>query len=122
MSTFGDPLMDLALLLAYWEQPGDVLRQRVNVARNLTVAPGFWSRDRLLSEYLAATGVPDEHLTACLALTCLKLATIMEGIHHRHQAGQALDDLSAGLADAAPALLEVGLLVAAGKGLAGLAS
>ena len=46
----------------------------------------------------------------------------MEGIHHRHQAGQALDDLSAGLADAAPALLEVGLLVAAGKGLAGLAS
>ena len=97
MSTFGDPLMDLALLLAYWEQPGDVLRQRVNVARNLTVAPGFWSRDRLLSEYLAATGVPDEHLTACLGLTCLKLATIMEGIHHRHQAGPALDDLSAGL-------------------------
>jgi hypothetical protein len=40
MSTFGDPLMDLALLLAYWEQPGDLLRQRVNVARNLTVAPG----------------------------------------------------------------------------------
>ncbi len=97
MSTFGDPLMDLALLLAYWEQPADVLRQRVDVARNLTVAPGFWSRDRLLSEYLAATGVPDEHLTACLGLTCLKLATIMEGIHHRHQAGQALDDLSAGL-------------------------
>ena len=122
MSTFGDPLMDLALLLAYWEQPGDVLRQRVDVARNLTVAPGFWSRDRLLSEYLAATAVPDEHLTACLGLTCLKLATIMEGIHLRHQAGQALDDLSAGLADAAPALLEMGLQVAAGKGLAGLAS
>lgn len=122
MSTFGDPMMDLALLLAYWEQPGDVLRQRVNVARNLTVAPGFWSRDRLLSEYLAAADVPDEHLTACLGLTCLKLATIMEGIHHRHQAGQALDDLSAGMTDAAPALLQMGLLVAEGKELAGLAS
>jgi fatty-acyl-CoA synthase len=120
MSTFGDPLMDLALLLAYWEQPGDRLRRRVNVARNLTVAPGFWSRDRLLSEYLAATGVPGEHLNVCLGLTCLKLACIVEGIHHRHQAGQALDELSAGMADAAPALLELGLMVA-DQGLAGLA-
>jgi aminoglycoside phosphotransferase (APT) family kinase protein len=121
MSTFGDPLMDLALLLAYWEEPGDGLRRHVNVARNLTIAPGFWSRDRLLSEYLAATGVPAEHLDVCLGLTCLKLATILEGIHYRHQAGQALDELSAGMADAAPALLEMGLLVAEGNGLAGLA-
>ena len=28
MSTLGDPLMDLALLLVYWEQPGDGLRTR----------------------------------------------------------------------------------------------
>jgi aminoglycoside phosphotransferase (APT) family kinase protein len=121
MSTFGDPLMDLALLLAYWEQPGDRLRRRVNVARNLTVTQGFWSRDRLLSEYLAATGVPAEHLDACLGLTCLKLAAILEGVHYRHQAGEALDELSAGMADAAPAMLEMGLLVADGHGLAGLA-
>jgi hypothetical protein len=46
----------------------------------------------------------------------------MEGIHLRHQAGQALDDLSAGMTDAAPALLQMGLMVAAGKELAGLAS
>lgn len=45
----------------------------------------------------------------------------MEGISYRHRAGQALDDLSAGLTDAAPALLEMGLKVAGGKGLAGLA-
>lgn len=121
MSTFGDPLMDLALLLTYWEQSGDGLRQRVNVARDLTVAPGFWSRERLLSEYLTVTGVPTEHLNACLGLACLKLAAIMEGIHYRYQACRALDELSAGMADAAPALLEMGLLVAAGKGLAGLA-
>jgi aminoglycoside phosphotransferase (APT) family kinase protein len=121
MSTFGDPLMDLALLLAYWEQPGDVLRQHVNVARGLTVGPGFWSRDRILEVYLTQTGLPPNHLDACLGLACLKLATIMEGINYRHRAGQALDDLSAGLTDAAPALLEMGLKVAGGKGVAGLA-
>lgn len=62
-----------------------------------------------------------DHLDACLGLACLKLATLMEGISYRHRAGQALDDLSAGLTDAAPALLEMGLKVAGGKGLAGLA-
>jgi hypothetical protein len=49
----------------------------------------------------------------------LKLAIIMEGIHQRHQSGHALDDLSAGLAGTAPALLETGLLLAAGKGWPG---
>jgi aminoglycoside phosphotransferase (APT) family kinase protein len=122
MSTLGDPLIDLAILLVYWEQPGDGLRQHVNVARSLTTAPGFWSRDRLLSEYAAAAALPLDHLDACLGLACLKLAVIMESIHYRYLSGKALDPLSLGLADAAPALLEMGLMVAAGRGLAGLAA
>ena len=46
----------------------------------------------------------------------------MESIHYRHLAGQALDPLSAGLEEATPALVELGLAVAAGQGLAGLAA
>jgi aminoglycoside phosphotransferase (APT) family kinase protein len=122
MSTLGDPLMDLALLLVYWEQPGDGLRHRVNVARGLTTADGFWTRGQLVSAYAQATTRPLGHLHACLGLACLKLAVIMESIHYRHLAGQALDPLSAGLGDATPALLELGLAVAAGQGLAGLAA
>jgi aminoglycoside phosphotransferase (APT) family kinase protein len=122
MSTLGDPLMDLALLLVYWEQPGDGLRHRVNVARGLTTADGFWTRGQLVSAYAQATTRPLDHLHACLGLACLKLAVIMESIHYRHLAGQALDPLSAGLGDATPALLELGLAVAAGQGLAGLAA
>jgi hypothetical protein len=45
----------------------------------------------------------------------------MESIHYRHLAGQALDQLSAGLAEAAPALLEMGLRAASGQGVSGLA-
>ena len=120
MSTLGDPLMDLALLLVYWEQPGDGLRHQVNVARDLTTADGFWTRDQLVSAYAEATTRPLGHLHACLGLACLKLAVVMESIHYRHLAGQALDPLSAGLGEATPALLELGLAVAAGQGLAGL--
>jgi aminoglycoside phosphotransferase (APT) family kinase protein len=122
MSTLGDPLMDLALLLVYWEQPGDGLRHQVNVARGLTTADGFWTRDQLVSAYAQATTRPLDHLHACLGLACLKLAVVMESIHYRHLAGQALDPLSAGLGDATPALVELGLAVAAGQGLAGLAA
>jgi aminoglycoside phosphotransferase (APT) family kinase protein len=122
MSTLGDPLMDLALLLVYWEQPGDGLRRQVNVARGLTTAAGFWTREQLLGEYAQATTRPLDHLQACLGLACLKLAVVMESIHYRHLAGQALDPLSADLQDATPALLELGLAVADGQGLPGLAA
>jgi hypothetical protein len=46
----------------------------------------------------------------------------MESTHYRHLSSQALDPLSAGLGEAAPALLELGLAVADGQGLAGLAA
>jgi aminoglycoside phosphotransferase (APT) family kinase protein len=120
MSTLGDPLMDLALLLVYWEQPGDGLRRQVNVARNLTTGDGFWSREQLVGAYARASARPLDHLPVCLALACLKLAVVMESIHYRHLSGQAIDPLSAGLGDAAPALLELGLAVASGHDLTSL--
>lgn len=123
MPTFGDPLMDVALLLVYWEERGDGRRQSVNVARNLTTASdGFWSRGQLLREYIAATNLPMDHLNVCLGLAGLKLAVIVESVHYRYLSGQALDDLSSGLGDAAPALLDMGLAVASGRGIAGLAA
>lgn len=124
MSTLGDPLMDLALLLVYWQQSDDVLRKKVAVAQGLTITSGFWSRDRLVAQYSAAAGQPTDstHLTTCIALACLKLAVVMESIHYRHLAGQALDQLSSGLQEAAPALLEMGLRASSGKGLSGLAA
>jgi hypothetical protein len=67
MSTLGDPLMDLALLLVYWEQPRDGLRHQVNVARNLTT-DGFWSREQLIRSYSEANTRPLDHLQACLGL------------------------------------------------------
>lgn len=122
MSTVGDPLTDVALLLVYWEEPDDRLRRQVNVARSLTTSHGFWSRDRLLREYRRATSLPLDHLDVCLALACLKLAVIAESIHYRYLSGKTLNPLSADLDDAASALIQMGLLAAAGHGLAALAA
>jgi aminoglycoside phosphotransferase (APT) family kinase protein len=124
MSTLGDPLMDLAVLLVYWEQYSDTLRKQVAVARNLTTFPGFWSRGRLAEEYFKGAAIPvdQRHLDICLALACLKLAVIMESVHYRYLAGQTVDELSAGLEAAAPALLQLGVLVSEGKGIDGLAA
>lgn len=119
MSTQGDPLMDLALLLVYWEQPGEPLRQRVALAPDLTTASDFWSRDRLIEEYadIAALRIDRRHLSTCVALACLKLAVVMESIHYRYLAGQTVDELSAGMAAAAPALLEMGVRISRGAGM-----
>jgi hypothetical protein len=114
--------MDLAVLLAYWEQNGDGLRQQVNVARNLTTPAGFWSRSQMLGQYLSLAPPPQDRLPACLGLACLKLAVIMESVHYRYLAGKAIDPLSSGLGDAAPALLQMGVAVASGQGLAALAT
>ncbi len=125
MSTLGDPLADLALTLVYWTQSSDHLRHRVPVAEHLTDAAGFWTRDRIIDAYAAATGRDMGHLDACTALACFKLAVITESIHARtlsgKQLGAAASDAHA-MGVATEALAELGLRVAEGGTVAGLAS
>jgi aminoglycoside phosphotransferase (APT) family kinase protein len=125
MSTLGDPLADLALTLVYWTEAGDRLRRRIPVAEQLTDAPGFWGRARLIDAYAATTGRAMDHLDACTALACFKLAVITESIHARTLSGKQLgaaagDAHAIGLAT--EALAELGLRVCDAGTVAGLAS
>jgi aminoglycoside phosphotransferase (APT) family kinase protein len=121
MSTRGDPVADLAVMLVYWSRPGDTLRHRVPVAEGVTDGPGFWDRRRLADAYADATGHDLSHLDVCLALACLKLAVIMESIHFRnlagHQLGTAARHDATAMGRAAEALVALGLEVAQGGGL-----
>ncbi len=125
MSTLGDPLADLALTLVYWTQAADRLRHRVPVADHLTDATGFWSRAQIIEAYAAATGSTLDHLDACTALACFKLAVITESIHARtlsgKQLGAAASDLHA-MGAATEALAELGLRVSESGTVDGLAS
>lgn len=124
MSTLGDPLSDLALALVYWSEAGDVLRHRVPVAEHLTESPGFWGRARLVEAYATASGRTLDHLDACTALACFKLAVITESIHARTLSGKQLGTAATdvhGMGVATEALADLGLRVAADGTIAGLA-
>ncbi|MCX8527246.1 MAG: phosphotransferase family protein [Candidatus Nanopelagicales bacterium] len=88
MSTVGDPIADLAVMLVYWTQSDDGRRAHVPVAEHITSAPGFWRREQIIQAYASATGHALEHLDFCVALACFKLAVIMESIHMRASKGQ----------------------------------
>jgi aminoglycoside phosphotransferase (APT) family kinase protein len=123
MSTLGDPLADLALSLVYWTQAADGLRHRVPVAEHLTDGPGFWDRGALVEEYARLSGRTIDHLDACTALACFKLAVITESIHARtlsgKQLGSAAGDAHA-MGVATEALADLGLAVVREGTVAGL--
>ena len=106
MSTLGDPLTDVALLVVYHRLAGLVGGALVADA---STAPGYPSSDEQLELYAAASGRDLSSLDFHVALACFKLAVILEGIHFRHSAGQTVGAGFEGIGDAVPPLLAAGL-------------
>jgi len=89
MSTLGDPLADLGLLLVYWGGPGaDVLPQTAALAGHT----GFFSADEVVEEYAKASGRDVGHLDFHVVLAYYKLAIILEGIHARYLKGKTVGE------------------------------
>jgi aminoglycoside phosphotransferase (APT) family kinase protein len=110
MSTLGDPLTDVAVLLAYQQlsetvKPSGVVKAMVTDA---PLAPGYLPGDAVLERYHAQSGRDVSDLDFHLALAFFKLAVILEGIHYRHTHGQTLGSGFEGIGDL------IGPLVAAG--------
>jgi aminoglycoside phosphotransferase (APT) family kinase protein len=106
MATLGDPLTDVALLLVY-DRLG-VLTGGGAVA-DASAAPGYPDADTQLARYAAATGRDLPDLSFHLGLAYLKIAVILEGIHHRFLAGQTVGDGFDRIGDAVEPLLAAGL-------------
>jgi aminoglycoside phosphotransferase (APT) family kinase protein len=125
MSTLGDPVSDLAVMLVYWTDAGDTLRAAVPVAQHITDRPGFWSRAQIVERYAERSGRSLDHLDFCTALACFKLAVIMESILARSLQGQQLgtgaDEIDA-MRQSTEALAALGLRVLDEGAIDGLAS
>lgn len=125
MSTLGDPLTDLALLLVYWTRPTDQRLKSLPVADGVTDHEGFIDRRELVETYARVSGRSVDHLDACIALSCFKLAVIVESIRKRILAGAQVGT-AVGQADlmgqATDVLLEVGLAALDGDALEALGS
>lgn len=116
MSTLGDPLTDLALLLVYDRVAETVPELGVSDA---STAPGYPSADEIVVGYARARGLDADALTGALefhlGLAHYKLAAILEGIHHRFSAGQTVGGGFEHIGEAVEPLLAAGLRAVAGK-------
>ncbi|HEY7101806.1 MAG TPA: phosphotransferase family protein [Mycobacteriales bacterium] len=103
MSTLGDPLADLGLLLVYWRPaPGTV------VTPSVTSLPGFPPRSALVARYAARRDVDLAALPWYVALGCFKLAVVVAGIVARQRAGAMVDNTDDGLGARIGPLAEAG--------------
>jgi aminoglycoside phosphotransferase (APT) family kinase protein len=85
MSTLGDPLTDLGMLVTYWGPAGELLWRR-RAPQPHRANPGFPGGDALVERYAAASGRPLDHLGFYRVLAAYKLAVITEGAAARFAA------------------------------------
>ncbi|MFE7126513.1 phosphotransferase family protein [Streptomyces sp. NPDC057617] len=86
MSTLGDPLTDLGLLVMYSE-PLEVADSPVSTTAG---APGHPTPGELVERYAARSGRDTSAIAWYTAFAWFKLAVILEGIHYRYTLGQTV--------------------------------
>jgi aminoglycoside phosphotransferase (APT) family kinase protein len=84
--TVGDPIADLAWLLMWW--PDDEHHVAFG-AEPISLLPGFGRRAEIVREYVKRSGRQVDSLGWWQALSCWKLAAILEGVLHRFVADSA---------------------------------
>ncbi|MCW2829641.1 MAG: acyl-CoA dehydrogenase [Aeromicrobium sp.] len=89
MSTLGDPLADLAVLLAY-QQLADMHPDAAATLTDASSAPGYPTTDEIVARYAAGSGRDVSDIGYHLSFAFFKLAVILEGIHLRHSQGQTV--------------------------------
>ncbi|MFH8384174.1 phosphotransferase family protein [Kitasatospora sp. NPDC018058] len=105
MSTLGDPLTDIGLLVMYTELAG----VGGGIIPSAMTAPGFPKPDEIVSLYAELTGRQAADLDWYVAFASFKLAAVAEGIHFRFQQGRTLGAGFERAGEMAPILARHGL-------------
>jgi len=88
MSTLGDPLADLGVLLVYWAQSADQVAEALqHIIPKITQQAGFPDRAGVAELYAQATGRNVGALPFYVAFGYFKLAVVIQGIVARQLAG-----------------------------------
>lgn len=99
MSTLGDPLTDVALMLAYQQLALDTPEGQEAAVTDAPKALGYPSVEEVAERYASRSGRDVSNLGFHLALAYFKLAVILEGIYLRHSKGQTLGAGFEGIGD-----------------------
>jgi aminoglycoside phosphotransferase (APT) family kinase protein len=98
MSTLGDPLADLGLLMIYWRQADDGPPwSTASGVPGISALPGFLRRAEIADRYAAATGLDLAPLRWYVAFGAFKLAVVLAGIVSRVRAGMVPESMAVGL-------------------------
>ena len=109
MSTLGDPLADLGVLLVYWAEADDgAQRDNRAVVPSATSLPGFPTRAQVAGLYAARTGADLTDLPWCEAFGFFKLAVVCAGIVARVRGGAMVGDGFDGIEHRIGPLVELG--------------
>ncbi|GDY29103.1 phosphotransferase family protein [Gandjariella thermophila] len=107
MSTLGDPLTDLALLVAYAKR--EMPSGEDSPVANASGAPGYPPVDEVVARYAERSGRDVSTLDWYVAFAFFKLAVILEGIHYRFGLGQTVGAGFDRVGELVPPLVEYGL-------------
>ena len=109
MSTIGDPLTDVGLLLVYWGGGEHLSTLSTQGVANL---PGYLSRDEVIAHYAERSGRDVGHLDFYVLFALYKLAIIVEGINARYLMGKTLGEGFGEMGAMVDSLAEQGLALA----------
>lgn len=105
MSTLGDPLTDLGLLVMYSKR----LELPDSPVSTTAGAAGHPSPDELVERYAERSGRDTSAISWYEAFAWFKLAVILEGIHYRYTLGQTVGAGFDRIGDLVPLFIEHGL-------------
>ena len=109
MSTLGDPLADLGILLVYWSQADDPAdRSLGSVVPAATVLPGFPTRSDVARLYAERSGLDLTELPWYVAFAFWKLAVVCAGIVARVRHGAMVGTGFEGIEERISPLIQLG--------------
>ncbi|AXF55390.1 phosphotransferase family protein [Salicibibacter kimchii] len=91
MSTIGDPLFDLGVVLSYWVQDDDPELLQ-STFKTVTKRPGFLSRREMIDRYAEKSGRDCSSIHFYQVFAYFKLAVIVQQIYFRWKNGQTEDE------------------------------
>jgi aminoglycoside phosphotransferase (APT) family kinase protein len=89
MSALGDPLVDLGIVLTYWE-PTAPPEQR-DALTTVTHRPGYFTRAEIIDRYAARSGRDLSGIRYYEIFAVFKIAVVIQQIYHRYVQGQTTD-------------------------------
>lgn len=92
MTTVGDPLIDLGLVLTYWTMRGPQQGEQNRSLTAVTNGPGWFTREEIIERYKTKTGRDVSRIVFYEVFARFKVAVVIQQIYFRFVKGQTQDE------------------------------